>query len=212
MTVSENVFQEANFGPAISAQVGGGAGKSVFSDIAALRSAYNSSARISSVELLISMDVRKPKKTEWFRVHPSDEMQLIAGVHEDQETREVYFIAPNMLPEMQELGVVTPAILHLAITRQNVPMIFLAKLPAEGSSGNSWYDTALTAAARAKQKWTRMAADMSLGAYRLWDSLDELQEPSWPDKPFNELLEVAFKNRVIDNTDHPVIKKLMGRS
>ena len=39
-------------------------------------------------------------------------------------------------------------------------------------------------------------------------------EPQWPTRPFEELLQLAFKDRVIDSVDHPRIKlfERLGRS
>lgn len=38
----------------------------------------------------------------------------------------------------------------------------------------------------------------------------DFDAPEFPDKPLNELLEIAFKGRVIDSTDHPICRKLRG--
>jgi len=56
-----------------------------------------------------------------------------------------------------------------------------------------------------------MQADMALAGYRLLKAKGDLGEPEWPSIPFNELLDVAFKERVISTEDHPVFNKLLGR-
>jgi hypothetical protein len=33
---------------------------------------------------------------------------------------------------------------------------------------------------------------------------------NWPETPFNEVLETAFKGRVIDSEDHPIVRRLRG--
>jgi hypothetical protein len=55
-----------------------------------------------------------------------------------------------------------------------------------------------------------MAADMSLGAYRIYTAEGQLSDPVWPDKMLAQLLEIAFKDRVIEREDHPVVKRLRG--
>ena len=55
-----------------------------------------------------------------------------------------------------------------------------------------------------------MAADMQLRAYRIFKAEGQLSDPIWPDKSLQELLELAFKDRVIDNMDHPVVRRLRG--
>ena len=55
-----------------------------------------------------------------------------------------------------------------------------------------------------------MAADMSLGAYRIWEARGDLPEPEWPEQSLRDLLSIAFKGRYIDSLDHPVLKHLRG--
>jgi hypothetical protein len=49
-----------------------------------------------------------------------------------------------------------------------------------------------------------------LGAYEFATALNGLADPTWPDITFNEVLKIAFRDRIIDNPDHPVIKRLRG--
>ena len=44
-----------------------------------------------------------------------------------------------------------------------------------------------------------------------FEAQGELSEPEWPKKSFKELVEIAFRGRVIDRDDHPVINRLRGR-
>jgi hypothetical protein len=37
-----------------------------------------------------------------------------------------------------------------------------------------------------------------------------MPEPVWPDVPFSGLVHIAFKGRVIDTLDHPVVRRLRG--
>jgi len=37
-----------------------------------------------------------------------------------------------------------------------------------------------------------------------------LADPEWPNLPSNELLRIAFKNRLVDRIDHPVVKRFRG--
>lgn len=56
----------------------------------------------------------------------------------------------------------------------------------------------------------RVTANMSLGGYEMFEAVRELSEPNWPDIPFGEILKIAFRNRVVDNGDHPVVQRLRG--
>jgi hypothetical protein len=51
---------------------------------------------------------------------------------------------------------------------------------------------------------------MSLGAYEIFSAASVIQDPTWPELPFNELLRIAFRDRIISSPDHPVVKRLRG--
>ena len=42
--------------------------------------------------------------------------------------------------------------------------------------------------------------------------LQDIPDPEWPDLPFNQLLRIAFKNRVVDSLDHPTLQRLRGEA
>jgi hypothetical protein len=64
----------------------------------------------------------------------------------------------------------------------------------------------------AKNKWVKIQTNRALGAYEIIEAVGQLPEPVWPKKPASmlEIIEIAFKNKVIDSYDHPVLKKLRG--
>jgi hypothetical protein len=51
---------------------------------------------------------------------------------------------------------------------------------------------------------------MSLGAYEIFEATGDLAEPAWPEIPFEEILEVAFRNHIVDRIDHLLVQKLRG--
>ena len=183
--------------------------KNPFADLAALK--LSDTILSSAKETLSKLPVRKPTKQEFFRCHPADNMSLITAIYEDKESREFFLIAPEMRGAMVALDQLTPVKLVLAITRQNVLIMVPAKLPSDSGSSSGWQESLLLATERAKETWTRTAADMSLGAYRIWEAIGNLSDPTWPNMSLNEMLALAFRDRVIDNEDHPVFNKLLGR-
>jgi hypothetical protein len=75
-----------------------------------------------------------------------------------------------------------------------------------------WHMTAREAVERARSNWIRMVANMSAGAYDIYEAPGSIGEPEWPGHTFRDLLRVAFGGgRLIDTVDHPVIKQLLGR-
>ena len=55
-----------------------------------------------------------------------------------------------------------------------------------------------------------MTANMSLGAYEIFEATGDLPEPTWPELSVAEILKIAFRDRIVDNGDHPVVQRLRG--
>ena len=83
-------------------------------------------------------------------------------------------------------------------------------LPLDDGRRNDWHATAREAAELAKGGWVRVAADMSLGAYRIFKAEGQLVDPAWPDQSLNDLLRLGFRDRVIDSDAHPIVRRLRG--
>jgi hypothetical protein len=62
----------------------------------------------------------------------------------------------------------------------------------------------------AMTRWIRMKANMSLGAYEITVAESVMADPVWPDRSFQELVRIAYRDRMITALDHPVIKRLRG--
>jgi hypothetical protein len=62
----------------------------------------------------------------------------------------------------------------------------------------------------AMKGWVRVVANMGLGGYDVFQASGALPDPDWPDVPFREYLRLAFKDRYIDNRDHPILRRLRG--
>ena len=76
----------------------------------------------------------------------------------------------------------------------------------DAMSGVDIMETAMLA----KERWIRTAANMALGAYDILTAADGLSDPVWPDIPFDELLRIAFRDRIINSLDHPILRQLRG--
>jgi hypothetical protein len=77
---------------------------------------------------------------------------------------------------------------------------------------DDWNRSALEAAQVAMKKWVRVQSNRSLGAYEIYEAAAPWGDPEWPDVQFKDLLKIAFKDRLIDTADHPVLKRLRGEA
>jgi hypothetical protein len=167
-------------------------------------------AALGVKKALLTVPVRKPDKTWWVRVHPDDAYALQTAVIELKEERETYLVTPALWPGLAAEAAFSPRALFTAVNRQGVLFCWPARLPGADGRLDAWSQSQLEAIQKARKGWVRVAANMTLGAYEVWEAPGDLGEPDWPDKPFRELLALAFKGKLIDSPDHPVLRKLRG--
>jgi hypothetical protein len=161
-------------------------------------------------KLLTTVPVRKPNRQDFVRVHSDPQYRLTpAAIIEVKEDREVYLVLPGLAQQLPpgEFSVVT---LYLTINRQGVVHLWPVKLPSPDGKHNEWHRSAAEGAERAMGVWIRVTANMSLGAYEIREATGELSDPDWPAYPFEEILRVAFRGRIVDRTDHPLLQRLRG--
>ena len=161
-------------------------------------------------KLITTVPSHKPNPQDFVRVHPEPEFRENLAIIELREDREIYIVHPRILPELStEVGYAT---LFTTVNRQGVVSIWPVKLPTSDSKRNDWARSAREAAELAMTRWVRVKANMSLGAYEIHAAEGEMADPVWPDLPFQELLRIAFRDRMITALDHPVIKRLRGQA
>jgi len=122
--------------------------------------------------------------------------------------REVYLLPPALAQELP--GEFYMATLYTTISRQNVVFLWPVRLPSSDGRVIEWHRSAASAAEHAMRRWVRVKANMGLGAYELFEAASTVPDPEWPAVSFQELIEIAFRDRLITNLDHPAIKRLRG--
>jgi hypothetical protein len=168
-------------------------------------------AAVGVTKLLTTVPVKKPAKTAFIRTHPSPDYSLATVLLTDSEDRDaVYIVASALRPVLAADPACAPFAIYTAIDRQGNLFLWPVRLPGADGKTNDWWQSAHDAAGRARDGWVRVAANMTLGAYEVWEATGELSEPNWPDRSFQELLRIAFKDRVIDSLDHPALRRLRG--
>jgi hypothetical protein len=178
-------------------------------DPAALRLDQSYADTVGVKKLLTTVPVRKPNRQDFVRVHPDPRYRLTpAAIIEVKEDREVYLVTPNMAHALPgEFSTVT---LFTTINRQGTLHLWPVKQPGPDGKHNEWHRSAAEAAERAMEKWVRVTASMSLGAYEIFEASGDLPEPVWPDFSFEEILKIAFREHIVDRTDHALVQRLQG--
>ena len=178
-------------------------------DLTNLRLASNFSETSGVKKLLRTIPVRKPGKQDFVRVHPDASYRENFAMIELKEDRELYLISgADLTAELSAES--TNLTLHTAINRQGVVFLWPVPLPRPDGREMLWHSSAREAAAEAITSWVRVSANMSLGAYELTTAEAITTEPQWPPYSFQELLRIAFRDRLVTDLSHPVIKRLRG--
>ena len=173
-----------------------------------LRLSQNFSNSVGVKKAFISIPVRKPNRQEFVRVHADEDYRLETAILELKEERENYLVDPALWPELP--GELTPKVLFTTMNAQGVLTLWLVRMPGEDGRTNNWNSSALAATKMAESKWIRLASNMSLGAYDVYEATGNIPDPKWPDLSYSEILKVAFKDRYITDHDHPVLRRLRG--
>lgn len=171
----------------------------------------NAATNIEVETVLTTVPVRKPKRTDFVRVHPDPgyQVDMYTLEHEVGLDRETYMVLPSVQHlVLEELRLTR---LYTAINRRGTVFFWPIRLPVEGNDRNRRSaDTALQAAEQAKSLWVRVMWDADLSGYSMQRAKGDIGDPQWPDKSMRDLLEIAFRSYLIDREDHPVIRELAG--
>jgi len=158
--------------------------------------------------VVASCPVRKPDRQEFVRVHRAAEMSIEVALLEFKQERQHYVVDPSLASSLP--GEAVPKLLVTAISQHGGLMLWPIKLPDDNGRLDPWNEAALMAAERAKSVWIRIAADMRKGTYDVWEAQGAIPDPTWPDVTLDKLLELAFRDRFIEDADHPVLRRLRG--
>jgi hypothetical protein len=173
-----------------------------------LRLSQRFSEGVDVRRILTTVPIRKPNRQEFIRVHPDPAMRIDVALLELKEERQTYLVDPALWPELP--GETAPKTIYTTITRQGVVLLWPVRLPDETGRLDDWNTAAHDAAKRAEMHWVRVAANMALGAYDVFEAVSRFPDPIWPDLPFERLLEIGFRDRFVDSLDHPVLRRLRG--
>jgi hypothetical protein len=160
---------------------------------------------------ILTVPVRKPSSQEFVRVHPGAEYRenfAVLTLKDERVEDEIYLVTKDLVPEL--VGEIYSVTMFTAINRQGTPFLWPTRLPPPDGKDLDWWRTGREAAALAMKHWVRVKSNTNLCAYDVFIAESAIAEPEWPALSFWDLVQIAFRNRLIDRTDHPVIKQLRG--
>ena len=177
-------------------------------DLSNLRLSQSFAETSGVKKMLTTVPVRKPSPQDFIRVHPDAKYRENFPMLQLKEDREDFLVVGALVPEL--VGEFVAMTLFTAINRQGTVFLWPVRLPDPDGKTMDWHRSAREAAELAITDWVRVKANMSLGAYEMFVAENGMQDPTWPEVSFSELVKIGFRNRLIDSMDHPVIKRLRG--
>lgn len=177
-------------------------------DLDKLRLPQNYGDGFGVKKLVTRIPVRKPIKTDFFRVQSGEEWRFQTMILELKGEGETYLVLPEVWDTIAEL--IRPAVFHVGIDRRN--NVFLIPIPLSGEDGrrNSWHQSLAEAVSMAEKQWVRIASNKNVGGYDVFVSQADLPSPSWPEMSMDEMLKIAFRHNLITSLEHPVVRQLLG--
>jgi hypothetical protein len=181
-------------------------------DLDAIRESQDFGAHLG-VRRTLKCIVQKPKNEWWIQVHPDDEFSIISRVVDLKDEREMYWVARDLWddlagePTFQRKAFFTYTCKHTY--RRGDCFLWPVKPPDESGKVDSWNESAMDYA-RQRGIWQRISSNTDMGCYDQYLTSAPWEVPTWPEVTFDQLVRAAFKGRVIETLDHPVIRNLRG--
>ncbi len=189
--------------------VGDGQGFNGFKNLEELKLPQDFASEVGIKKMLTTIPVKRPDKQKFIRVKPEPSYRMTVATIEVKEENETFIIHPQILSALK--GEYNVRLLVVAITRQRVLFVWPLGLPGPDGKDNAWHRSAREAAEHAQRTWVRLVANRELGAYEVYEAEGNLGEPEFPDLTMEEIVKIAFKDKVICDLDHPLLHQLRGR-
>ncbi len=155
----------------------------------------------------LRVPIQRPPKQAFFMIHPDPNWRIQVAALKTEEDNETYIVDRALVDDLY--GEWVAKVLATCQTKQGGLYLWPVKLPGADGRIDSWNESALHILNEYAGRWIRVTANRELGAYDVVEPITLLAPPEWPASS-DDLLRKAFRDRVIDRVDHPVINMLRG--
>lgn len=184
-------------------------------DLSKLKIQPGTAGIIKTAPVLKTIRVKRPDNTAFFRIRAGPEWVADYPIFSAKGTdKEKYLVYPEFQQELIERNSLSIVRFYFGI-EWGSNVMFLTDVGIqtnEDGTLNSYHRSRAELYEMGKEKWISISANLDLGAYVATEAKSKIPDPAWPPKPENidEAVQIAFKNNVIDNENHPILKKLRG--
>lgn len=163
--------------------------------------------------LLTTLSVKKaPNRNDFVRVNADPAFTMPGRMYVDKVGSDAAFL---VTPDLWSHGILGPELrrvqLYLAITTLGELFVWYVCMPGDDGRDNEYWLTSRHAVDAAMNGWVSVRSNQSVHQYKIFVPIAKFADPEWPAKSFMEILELAFRDRLISTPDHPAIKRLEGR-
>jgi len=124
----------------------------------------------------------------------------------EMKGRDPYLVMPNIAKQKDE-DTISPRLIVRYVTMAGDEALWPIKLnPLDGGKGNAWNTSALNILKLAESGWIRIVSNLKSGHYRHQPSKKTLDvvPPQFTDRAFEDLINIAFKDRIVTTLDHEI--------
>jgi hypothetical protein len=162
-----------------------------------------------------TVECRRPPKGIFFTVRPETDRPW--------QDREFYFVlvlegrdplvvAPDIAKEKSDEDTIRPILLVRYVTMAGEEGLWPVKLDQPEGKTNRWNKSALTILELAGKKWVRIVSAKKEYRYQVSKRDFEKTPPRFSSRSFKELIDEAFKDRVVASLDHEIWEVLENGS
>lgn len=166
---------------------------------------------VCTTKVLTTVRVDKPGIADFVRTSTKSDHWLPVAILDLKDGEGTYLLTPEIHAALSTEPTVRVVTLVLYVGKNGVVGLWPLTIPNENARQNSWHVSAFQAATFAKDTWIRVRSNMDTKSYET--IIAEFYDlPTWPKETMQQLLGIAFRNRVIDSLDHPILRRLRGQS
>jgi hypothetical protein len=182
---------------------------SIFDDLASLRKV--SKLTVHRKAVLVNVTVDRPPNNVYFRCHRELILDDTTVVRDTGTNKATYFVSPQMRAHPKLAPHLRKVTLVLTSTWPSGNFL-IWPVPILGERSLAAWKSARTAYELARDKWVLMVWSEEKNDYQVELAEPEgiKHEPVWPEKDFEELLKLGFDGKIIDNEEHPYVRRLRG--
>jgi hypothetical protein len=178
-------------------------------DLMAMRLTPGYAKSTVTVREQTTVPVDKPSKHAFFRVNC--DLKVDVSLFKYEVDGFWYLLTPDVVASMT-VDAAKPCTLYLWMTRDGTYGVWPGGLPLDDGTDYVAWQSIHTVCCEAMKTWVRHAWNKSAGSYDVikFRGAAGPGAPQWPEATLDEIVTKAFKGRVIDSIDHPVLRRLRG--